>query len=181
MAQPETRIYRQPPEVVFNAVVKAVRDLGYKIDSMDRANGLLNFKTGMSMKSWAGQEMSAVILDNGNGTTELSLTGNRSQSGVIIQVYDWGEAKAIAGKLFERVQIYFPAQNTNPPPIIPVVPASILPPMDSLKAPPIIAVPQNTPFAFQCPHCCAELEADSSKVGAMSICPACNKEIRIQS
>ena len=71
----------------FAASQKAVRDLGYKVDAIDRANGLLNFKTGMSWKSWAGQEMSLMLIDNGDGSIEVTVSGRRNQSGVVLQIY----------------------------------------------------------------------------------------------
>src|SRR3990172_7389714 len=91
MADAEVRTYNKPIDQVFVAAQKAIRDLGYKIDSLDKAAGLLNFKTGMSWKSWAGQEMSLMLLDSGSGSVEVSITGRRSQSGVILQIYAWGE------------------------------------------------------------------------------------------
>jgi hypothetical protein len=54
MSRPITREYRFPPERVFVAAVQAVQSLGYKIDKIDKANGLLTFKTGMSWKSTQG-------------------------------------------------------------------------------------------------------------------------------
>lgn len=90
-------------DAVFAAGQRAVRDLGYKIDAIDRANGLLNFKTGMSWSSWAGQEMSVMFVENGDGTIEVSVSGRRNQSGVVLQVYDWGEAKKIANWVLANV------------------------------------------------------------------------------
>lgn len=90
----------------FSCAQKAIRDLGYKVDLLDKPNGLLNFKTGMSWSSWAGQEMSVMIIDNGDGTVEVSVTGRRNQNGVVLQVYDWGEAKGIAGKLLAKMAEY---------------------------------------------------------------------------
>lgn len=90
----------------FSCAQKAIRDLGYKVDLLDKPNGLLNFKTGMSWSSWAGQEMSVMIIDNGDNTVEVSVTGRRNQNGVVLQVYDWGEAKGIASKLLARMAEY---------------------------------------------------------------------------
>ena len=73
---------------------------------MDKANGLLNFKTGMSWKSSAGQEMSVMMIDNGDATVEVSVTGRRNQNGVVLQVYDWGETKGIATKVFAKLDEY---------------------------------------------------------------------------
>ena len=63
-------------------------------------------ETGMSMKSWAGQEMSAMTIDKGDGTVELSISGRRSQSGVVLQLYDWGEAGSIARKVLAQAEGY---------------------------------------------------------------------------
>src|SRR4051812_8640497 len=103
MAAPETRTYRRRMDQAFLATQKAVRDLGYKVDSIDKAAGLLNFKTGMSWKSWAGQEMTAMLIDNGDGSVDVSLTGRRSQTGVVLQIYDWGEKGGIAKKVFAKI------------------------------------------------------------------------------
>jgi hypothetical protein len=103
MATTEIRTYKKPIDTVFAAAQKAVRDLGYKIDSLDKSNGLLNFKTGLSWKSWAGQEMSIMMIDSGDGKVEVSVTGRRNQSGVVLQVYDWGEAKGIAAKVLAEM------------------------------------------------------------------------------
>jgi len=104
MAKPITLNYAYPQDQVFNTALRAVRTLGYKIDSIDKSNSLLAFKTGMSWKSWAGQEMSILILDNGDGTCTVDISGRRNQSGVIIQVYDWGEAAGIARKVFTEME-----------------------------------------------------------------------------
>jgi len=51
MAKPITLNYAYPQDQVFNTALRAVRTLGYKIDSIDKSNSLLAFKTGMSWKS----------------------------------------------------------------------------------------------------------------------------------
>ncbi|MCH8493429.1 MAG: hypothetical protein LAT53_09380 [Idiomarina sp.] len=103
MPSNKVKTYQKSLDQAFAAAQKAVRDLSYKVDSLDKANGLLNFKTGMSWKSWAGQEMSIMVIDNSDGTVEVSVTGRRNQSGVVLQVYDWGEAKGIAKKVFAKL------------------------------------------------------------------------------
>ena len=106
MISDDTRRYWKTLDQVFVAAQRTVRDLGYKVDTMDRANGLLNFKTGMSWKSFAGQEMSVMMIDNGDGSVDVSITGRRNQNGVVLQVYDWGEAKGIASNVFKQMDAY---------------------------------------------------------------------------
>ena len=103
MASSVTRNYTKTLDQAFAGAQKAVRDLGYKVDSLDKANGLINFKTGMSWKSFGGQEMSVMLIDNGDGTVEVSVSGRRNQTGVIIQAFDWGEAGGIANKLLAKM------------------------------------------------------------------------------
>jgi hypothetical protein len=103
MTKPITREYADSQERVFDAALQAIRVFGYKIDNIDKTNGLLNFKTGMSWKSWAGQEMSILVLDNRNGTCTVDISGRRSQTGVILQICDWGEAAGIAKKVFGKM------------------------------------------------------------------------------
>ena len=111
MAKPITRVYVHSQNWLFNAALQAVRTLGYKIDSIDKVNGFLSFKTGLSMKSWAGQEMSILIMDNGDGTRMVDISGKRSQSGVVIQIYDWGEAAGIAKKIFAKMDKFLEREN----------------------------------------------------------------------
>ncbi len=103
MAKPVTRDYKFPYQRVFNAALQAVRQRGYKISSIDKINGLLPFKTQMSLFSWAGQDMSILVLDNGNETCTVDVTGARNPSGVFTQAYDWGEAAGIANKVFKEM------------------------------------------------------------------------------
>lgn len=103
MAKPETRKYPHPTDKLFNAALMVVRELGYKIDTIDKVNGLLNFKTGMSWKSFAGQEMSVLVLDNGDGTCSVDIAGKRAAGGPH-QLIDWGEAGSIARKVFDKIE-----------------------------------------------------------------------------
>ena len=102
MAKSETRNYSLPFEQVFNKAQTAVEKLGYKIYNVDKAKGLIQFKTPMSWFSWAGQDMSIAIKDNGNGTVSVDISGVRNPAG-FVQVYDWGEQGMIAKKVFSRM------------------------------------------------------------------------------
>ena len=97
------RKYSLPYERVFNASLQAVRKLGYKISAIDKTNGLLQFKTQMSWKSWAGQDMSILVINNGDESCTVDITGSRNPSGVFVQVYDWGEAEGIAQKVLREM------------------------------------------------------------------------------
>jgi hypothetical protein len=107
MAEPITHEYSFPSDQAFNIALQAVRRLGCKISSIDKVNGLLQFKTQMSWKSWAGQDMSILVLDNGNGTCTVDITGTRNASGLFVQAYDWGEAGGIAKQVFAEMDKLF--------------------------------------------------------------------------
>ena len=97
-----SRNYPLPREQVFNKALVAVDKLGYKISNTDKENGLIKFKTAMSLFSWTGQDMSISILDNGNGTCTIDISGVRNPSN-FVQVTDWGEVGMIARKVFKQM------------------------------------------------------------------------------
>ena len=99
MTKSITRNYSLTYEQVFNKAQIVVAKLGYKIHNVDKAKGLIQFKTPMSWFSWAGQDMSIAIKDNGNGTVSVDISGLRNTAG-FMQVYDWGEPGMIAKKVF---------------------------------------------------------------------------------
>jgi len=106
MSEAVTKVYKSTQAEIFSAAQRAIRDLGYKVDRLDRTNGLLTFKTGLSWKSWAGQEMSIMLIDLSSTEVEVSLSGKRNQTGVIVQLYDWGEVNGIANKVLEVMDEY---------------------------------------------------------------------------
>ena len=105
MSKSVVQNYNVPPEKVFVACVQAVQKFGYKIDQLDKSNGLITFKTGTSMWSWQGQEMSIVILDLGNGLTNISIAGKMQKSGINPQIYDWGEGEKIGNKIAQELDV----------------------------------------------------------------------------
>jgi hypothetical protein len=106
MGEAITKVYQSTQSETYAAAQRAIRDLGFKVDRLDKANGLLTFKTGLSWKSWAGQEMSVMLIELADRETEVSVSGKRNQSGVIIQLYDWGEVEGIATKVLMAMDDY---------------------------------------------------------------------------
>lgn len=99
----EIRNYNVSKSKMMDIVVSSIKSLGYKIDSIDKENGLLNFESGISMKSWAGQSLSIYVEETSTNTVSVYISGVRKQSS-IKQLYDWGEAKGIAKKVFEEIE-----------------------------------------------------------------------------
>jgi hypothetical protein len=102
MPKSVSRNYSLPFEQVFNKAQTAVGKLGYKIYNLDKAKGLIQFKTPMSLFSWAGQDMSIQVLDKGDGAVSVDISGVRNPAG-FMQVYDWGEPGMIAKRVFSRM------------------------------------------------------------------------------
>lgn len=89
--------------VLLDLVKRAIVDCGYKLDTVQAESGLITFRSGMSWKSWAGQELSALISECGNGVSRVDISGRRNSNGAILQIYDWGEAASIAKKVLRRI------------------------------------------------------------------------------
>lgn len=92
------------PERVFDAAIQAIAQLGYRVIGVDEAKGELSFNSGRSWRTWAGQDVTVMIVDRGDGSTHVVLDGstaslnNRWYTGEG-QTYSYGE-KAIVAKRF---------------------------------------------------------------------------------
>jgi hypothetical protein len=84
-----------PYEAVFAAFVRAVRESGYTIDSLDKQNGRIVFTTGASWFSW-GNELTLVLIDNGDDTCSGDVTNRHGQ------LHDWGTGSRIIQKVTAR-------------------------------------------------------------------------------
>jgi hypothetical protein len=100
--KPVNKTYKLKKDTLFQVALQAIKELGYRFDRIDKDSGLICFETGLSWKSWAGQRMSILIMGEGD-VAEISISGVRKQTGVIVQLYDWGEAKSIAYKVLNKI------------------------------------------------------------------------------
>lgn len=101
MSQPVVVEYTTDTATAITSLTAVIARLGYTLQGIDRENGLITFQTGMSMKSWAGQSMSAHVLAIAPNTVQITLGGTRNVHGAQMQVYDWGEAGSIGTKIVE--------------------------------------------------------------------------------
>jgi hypothetical protein len=94
------RAYNAPRDRVWDALKATITDLGYKDVKEDRGLGTIEYRTGLSVWTWRGQQMSAVVRDEG-GSSVISLTGHVASP----QIADiWGEKKRLASKVLNRVE-----------------------------------------------------------------------------
>lgn len=105
MPKSVSKSFSADPDTTMTAAQRAIVGLGYKIDSIDRAAMMISFKTGLSWRSWAGQEMTLIVCQAQGGFCEVTLSGRMNQSGVYMQVYDWGEAGVIAGRVLDALEV----------------------------------------------------------------------------
>ncbi|QDZ39818.1 hypothetical protein FRE64_07610 [Euhalothece natronophila Z-M001] len=109
MAKSVIKKFDKTFDQVFYTSLKAVKDLGYKIEKIDKDSGSINFKTGLSWNSWLGQFMSISISNETNDSIEVSISGVRNKLFIFglkldLQIYDWDESKKIAHKVFEKME-----------------------------------------------------------------------------
>jgi hypothetical protein len=106
---PRQRIYRIPRDRVFAAVLRAVAELSYAITHSDNASGVVSFNTGLSMRSWGGQNVTIALEALDRETTRVVLGGKAAQAGNPFtggagQLYTFGELKAIGRNVFARLE-----------------------------------------------------------------------------
>lgn len=99
--EPIERIYPASGAQVWEALQRTIADLGYKDVREDAVAGTIEFRTGMSLWSWQGQQMTATVREAGPASAQLSLTGGVALK---VQVTSWGEKKRIANKVLAEVE-----------------------------------------------------------------------------
>jgi hypothetical protein len=99
--------YNAPGPQVLEAIEAAVNSLGYKI--VAQGEDFLEFKTGLSMKTWSGQRMEAKVVDEGDSGSVLRLVRQGSS-----QLYDWGEKKEVTARFFAAVPSSLSTTSTSP-------------------------------------------------------------------
>ena len=95
----------------YEACRQAVANLGYTTLHTDGSASTISFNTGRSMKSWAGQDLSASVFSDGDGSRvvvggSLATRGNPFGGGS--QVGSWGEKKALSNKFLAEVARVLP-------------------------------------------------------------------------
>lgn len=90
---------------VWEACRRAIAQLGYEVRRFD--GRLLEFNTGKSMSSWAGQDVMAVAKTVGSGCS-LTVNGYMAESRMG-QSFDWGETGRVLKKFTAKVRELVPA------------------------------------------------------------------------
>jgi hypothetical protein len=93
---------------VWEALRATLTELDYDVNE-DAATYTIEFRTGTSLWTWAGQQLTATLRDAPDGGTEVSLAGGMA---VKVQFTGWGERKRIAKKVFAGVERHLSAQRS---------------------------------------------------------------------
>ena len=90
------RTYYAPPYRVWDALRATITYLGYRDVIEDRGAGTILYRTGFSIATWRGQQMTAVVYDAG-GSSVVSLEGQVA----FPQLFGWGERKRLAKRVLD--------------------------------------------------------------------------------
>lgn len=105
------RRYAASPSRVYEACRRAISDLGYTVLHSDGAAHTISFNTGRSMKSWAGQDLSASVFGDGSGSRVVvggSIAKGGNPWGGGSQIGSWGEKAALSNKFLDVVTRVLP-------------------------------------------------------------------------
>jgi hypothetical protein len=109
MAKTEEMLFKASSARVFNACRVAMAQLSYTLISVDKTGRVISFNTGRSIKSFAGQDLQATVLDNGDGSRVIvgGTIARRGGMGSGQQIA-WGEKAALSKKFLAEVASVLP-------------------------------------------------------------------------
>ena len=81
MAKTHEKLHVAERDRVWAAAIRTVGERGWTTSYTDAASGTLSFSTGMSMRTWAGQNMTATMVTASATETRVILGGKREQKG----------------------------------------------------------------------------------------------------
>jgi hypothetical protein len=97
----------EKPERVFVAARQVVAQRGYTVNLADVASLTLTFNTGISLRTWAGQDLTVTVLEHGTGSRvtvggTTAARGNPWSGGG--QLTDWGERESLTDDIIARIR-----------------------------------------------------------------------------
>lgn len=91
--------------LVVKLAMRAVEELGWKLDQVNEVIGLVTFQTAMSWGSWSGVSCSLNIEETAQGTFRVAGTAKQNLSGGQIAAFDFGgEAEGKVLKAIDMMQ-----------------------------------------------------------------------------
>jgi len=105
LAKQTEHVFEASPGRLYDAALRAAASIGYSVKYTDKDSLVMSFNTGMSMRSWSGQAMTASIFADAGGS-RLLLTGGLAKKGTVVtggQLVGWGEKGAVTRKFVDAV------------------------------------------------------------------------------
>lgn len=98
----------EKPERVFTAARQVVAEAGYTVNLADAESLTLTVNTGISLRTWAGQDLTITVLAHGTGSRvtvggTTAARGNPWSGGG--QLTDWGERAKLSDDFLSRLRI----------------------------------------------------------------------------
>ena len=92
--------------LIVRLTVKAIQEIGWKIDHVDEKIGFVNFQTGMTWGSWSGVVGTISIQEVSKNIFKINGTGKQNLSGGQIVALNIGnEANKKAQKVIEKIKM----------------------------------------------------------------------------
>jgi hypothetical protein len=109
-----TRYFRSSQDDTYAALCRVVDELRYKRLEVDASRKTVAVNTGISRKTWAGQDYAAAVRCADDTRTQIELVGGIAQRGLgRIQAVAWGETAALASKILDSVERIVTQNNSR--------------------------------------------------------------------
>jgi zinc-ribbon domain len=103
---PDTRTFSGSMTLMVKLAMRAVQELGWKLDQTNEDVGLVTFETGMSWGSWSGVSCSLNIDEVSPNTFRITGTGKQNvRGGQMLAPNLFGEAQSKADKAIEKMKV----------------------------------------------------------------------------
>ena len=102
------RRFPVPVAEAYSAAIRAIAELGYAVTAAISDAHVVSFNTGRSFKTWAGQDLTATVVADGEGSRVIlggSLATRGDPWGGGSQLVGWGEKASIANRLLRRNRV----------------------------------------------------------------------------
>jgi hypothetical protein len=90
-------VFSAPRDKVYAAALETVAS-EWRVEQADKESGVISFRSGMSMKSWKGQDLSLLVTDAEGGTKIIVNAEKRGG-----QIGTWGEGGKLAKKALRLI------------------------------------------------------------------------------
>jgi hypothetical protein len=113
--------YQVSPQCLYDASLKAIAERGWSVRNTDRASLVVSFNTGLSWRSWSGQDITVSIF-GGQASAKAVLTGGLAKKGTVFtggQMVGWGEKKKVIQRFLQALGEVLP-NTPEPQPNAPV-------------------------------------------------------------